>query len=191
MATDIRVPTLGKSVTEATIGRWFKKPGEPVKADEPLVELETDKVTLEVNAPAAGVLGDIVAKDGETVGRRRARLDRRGRRQRREACRAGRRQARRRQRRRSPPRRRQPRSPRKPPPRRTAARRWRGSQKRAASIRPASPLRPARTAGSTKGDMLAAIAAGTAAPAAAAVGAGASPRRRRRPTTRRARSACA
>jgi 2-oxoglutarate dehydrogenase E2 component (dihydrolipoamide succinyltransferase) len=68
MATEIRVPTLGESVTEATIGRWFKKPGEPVKADEPLVELETDKVTLEVNAPAAGVLGDIVAKDGETVG---------------------------------------------------------------------------------------------------------------------------
>jgi 2-oxoglutarate dehydrogenase E2 component (dihydrolipoamide succinyltransferase) len=46
MATEIRVPTLGESVTEATIGRWFKKPGEPVKADEPLVELETDKVTL-------------------------------------------------------------------------------------------------------------------------------------------------
>src|SRR5215211_1607355 len=68
MATDIRVPTLGESVTEATIGRWFKKPGEPVKADEPLVELETDKVTLEVNAPAAGVLGDIVVKDGATVG---------------------------------------------------------------------------------------------------------------------------
>ena len=67
MATDIRVPTLGESVTEATIGRWFKKPGEAVKADEPLVELETDKVTLEVNAPTAGVLGDIVAKDGATV----------------------------------------------------------------------------------------------------------------------------
>lgn len=68
MATEIRVPTLGESVSEATIGRWFKKPGENVKADEPLVELETDKVTLEVNAPAAGVLGDIVAKDGTTVG---------------------------------------------------------------------------------------------------------------------------
>src|SRR5207245_267927 len=67
MATEIRVPTLGESVTEATIGRWFKKPGEPVKADEPLVELETDKVTLEVNAPAAGVLAEITAKDGETV----------------------------------------------------------------------------------------------------------------------------
>jgi len=68
MATDIRVPTLGESVTEATIGKWFKKPGEAVKADEPLVELETDKVTLEVNAPASGVLSEIVAKDGETVG---------------------------------------------------------------------------------------------------------------------------
>jgi 2-oxoglutarate dehydrogenase E2 component (dihydrolipoamide succinyltransferase) len=68
MATEIKVPTLGESVTEATIGRWFKKPGDAVRQDEPLVELETDKVTLEVNAPAAGVLGDIVAKDGETVG---------------------------------------------------------------------------------------------------------------------------
>ncbi|WP_375460473.1 2-oxoglutarate dehydrogenase complex dihydrolipoyllysine-residue succinyltransferase [uncultured Enterovirga sp.] len=68
MATDILVPTLGESVSEATIGRWFKKPGDAVKADEPLVELETDKVTLEVPAPASGTLGDILAKDGETVG---------------------------------------------------------------------------------------------------------------------------
>jgi 2-oxoglutarate dehydrogenase E2 component (dihydrolipoamide succinyltransferase) len=68
MATEIRVPTLGESVTEATIGRWFKKPGDAVKADEPLLELETDKVTLEVNAPAAGVLAEISAKDGDTVG---------------------------------------------------------------------------------------------------------------------------
>jgi 2-oxoglutarate dehydrogenase E2 component (dihydrolipoamide succinyltransferase) len=67
MATEIRVPTLGESVTEATIGRWFKQPGEAVKVDEPLVELETDKVTLEVNAPAAGVLGEQLAKEGETV----------------------------------------------------------------------------------------------------------------------------
>ena len=59
MATEIRVPTLGESVSEATIGRWFKKPGETVKADEPLCELETDKVTLEVNAPAAGVLPNL------------------------------------------------------------------------------------------------------------------------------------
>ena len=64
---EIRVPTLGESVSEATIGRWFKKPGDVVKADEPLLELETDKVTLEVNAPAAGVLAEITAKDGETV----------------------------------------------------------------------------------------------------------------------------
>ena len=68
MATEIRVPTLGESVSEATIGRWFKKPGEAVKADEPLLELETDKVTLEVNAPSAGVLAEIVAKEGDTVG---------------------------------------------------------------------------------------------------------------------------
>src|SRR5258705_1348064 len=64
---EIRVPTLGESVTEATIGKWFKKPGEAVAVDEPLVELETDKVTIEVPAPAAGVLPDIAAKDGETV----------------------------------------------------------------------------------------------------------------------------
>ena len=67
MATEIRVPTLGESVTEATIGKWFKKPGDVIKADEPLLELETDKVTLEVNAPAAGVLSEIIAKAGETV----------------------------------------------------------------------------------------------------------------------------
>jgi len=64
---EIRVPTLGESVTEATIGKWFKKPGDPVAVDEPLVELETDKVTIEVPAPAAGTLGEISAKDGETV----------------------------------------------------------------------------------------------------------------------------
>src|ERR1700722_19658718 len=65
---EIRVPTLGESVTEATIGKWLKKPGDAVGVDEPLVELETDKVTIEVPAPAAGVLSDIAAKDGETVG---------------------------------------------------------------------------------------------------------------------------
>src|SRR5947199_5584148 len=65
--TEIRVPTLGESVTEATIGRWFKKTGDAVAVDEPLVELETDKVTIEVPAPSAGTLGEIVAKDGETV----------------------------------------------------------------------------------------------------------------------------
>ena len=65
--TEIRVPTLGESITEATVGKWFKQPGDAVAVDEPLVELETDKVTLEVPAPAAGVLGDIAAKDGDTV----------------------------------------------------------------------------------------------------------------------------
>jgi len=67
MNIEIRVPTLGESVAEATIGKWFKKPGDAVQADEPLVELETDKVTLEVNAPAAGILSEVTAKDGETV----------------------------------------------------------------------------------------------------------------------------
>jgi len=65
--TEIRVPTLGESVTEATIGKWFKKPGDAVAVDEPLVELETDKVTIEVPAPAAGVLSEIAARDGQTV----------------------------------------------------------------------------------------------------------------------------
>jgi len=64
---EIRVPTLGESVTEATIGKWFKKAGDVVAVDEPLVELETDKVTIEVPAPAAGVLTDVAAKDGDTV----------------------------------------------------------------------------------------------------------------------------
>ena len=67
MTTEIRVPTLGESITEATVGKWFKQAGEAVKADEPLVELETDKVTLEVNAPSAGVLSEVAAKTGETV----------------------------------------------------------------------------------------------------------------------------
>lgn len=67
MATEIKVPTLGESVTEATIGQWFKAPGDAVQADEPLVELETDKVTIEVPAPSAGTMGDIIAPEGETV----------------------------------------------------------------------------------------------------------------------------
>jgi 2-oxoglutarate dehydrogenase E2 component (dihydrolipoamide succinyltransferase) len=67
MATEIKVPTLGESVTEATVGKWFKKAGDAVAADEPLVELETDKVTIEVPAPAAGTLDEIVVKEGETV----------------------------------------------------------------------------------------------------------------------------
>ncbi len=67
MSTEIRVPTLGESVTEATIGQWFKKVGDTVAADEPIVELETDKVTIEVPAPAAGVLEAIAAEPGQTV----------------------------------------------------------------------------------------------------------------------------
>lgn len=68
MATEIRVPTLGESVTEATVGKWFKKVGDTIAADEPLLELETDKVTVEVPAAAAGTLGEITVKEGETVG---------------------------------------------------------------------------------------------------------------------------
>ena len=67
MSTEIKVPTLGESVTTATVARWMKKPGEAVAADEPLVELETDKVTVEVNAPGAGTLGQIVAAEGAEV----------------------------------------------------------------------------------------------------------------------------
>jgi 2-oxoglutarate dehydrogenase E2 component (dihydrolipoamide succinyltransferase) len=68
MSTEVRVPTLGESVTEATVATWFKKPGDPVAADEMLCELETDKVTVEVPSPAAGTMGEIVAQEGETVG---------------------------------------------------------------------------------------------------------------------------
>jgi len=67
MSVEIRVPTLGESVTEATIGQWFKKVGEAVAADEPVVELETDKVTIEVPAPSAGFLETIAANPGDTV----------------------------------------------------------------------------------------------------------------------------
>ncbi|WFP63890.1 MULTISPECIES: 2-oxoglutarate dehydrogenase complex dihydrolipoyllysine-residue succinyltransferase [unclassified Mesorhizobium] len=67
MATEIRVPTLGESVTEATVGKWFKKVGDVIAADEPLVELETDKVTVEVPAAGAGTLSEITVKEGETV----------------------------------------------------------------------------------------------------------------------------
>ena len=67
MSSEIRVPTLGESVTEATIAQWLKSVGDTVAADEPLVELETDKVSVEVPAPAAGVLSEIIVADGETV----------------------------------------------------------------------------------------------------------------------------
>ncbi|HLI19569.1 MAG TPA: 2-oxoglutarate dehydrogenase complex dihydrolipoyllysine-residue succinyltransferase [Stellaceae bacterium] len=68
MATEIKVPTLGESVTEATIARWLKQPGDTVAMDDPLVELETDKVTLEVNAPAAGTLTEVLFPEGANVG---------------------------------------------------------------------------------------------------------------------------
>ncbi|MCH2221878.1 MAG: hypothetical protein MK097_16365, partial [Dechloromonas sp.] len=68
MTVEVRVPTLGESVTEATVATWFKKPGDAVAVDEMLCELETDKVTVEVPAPAAGTLGEIVAAEGDTVG---------------------------------------------------------------------------------------------------------------------------
>jgi 2-oxoglutarate dehydrogenase E2 component (dihydrolipoamide succinyltransferase) len=67
MATEIKVPTLGESVTEATVARWLKHPGDTVAMDDPLVELETDKVTLEVNAPAAGTLTEVLADEGANV----------------------------------------------------------------------------------------------------------------------------
>ena len=68
MSTEIRVPTLGESVTEATVATWFKKPGDAVAVDEMLCELETDKVTVEVPSPVVGTLSEIVAAEGETVG---------------------------------------------------------------------------------------------------------------------------
>ena len=67
MATEIKVPTLGESVNEATVARWLKQPGDTVAMDDPLVELETDKVTLEVNAPAAGTLTEVLAGEGANV----------------------------------------------------------------------------------------------------------------------------
>ena len=67
MATEVKVPTLGESVTEATIAKWYKKVGDAVAADEPIVELETDKVTVEVNAPVAGAIAELVAQEGDEV----------------------------------------------------------------------------------------------------------------------------
>jgi 2-oxoglutarate dehydrogenase E2 component (dihydrolipoamide succinyltransferase) len=67
MSSEVKVPTLGESVSEATIGQWLKQPGEPVKLDEPIASLETDKVAIDVMAPAAGVMGTHIAKEGDTV----------------------------------------------------------------------------------------------------------------------------
>ena len=67
MATEVKVPSLGELVTEATVAKWLKRPGEPVAIDEPIAELETDKITLEVYAPAAGTLAEILADEGANV----------------------------------------------------------------------------------------------------------------------------
>ena len=67
MATDVKVPTLGESITEATLGQWLKKPGDAVKADEPIASLETDKVAVEVPSPVSGVIGELVVNEGDTV----------------------------------------------------------------------------------------------------------------------------
>ena len=68
MTVEIKVPTLGESVTEATVAKWFKQPGDAVALDEAVCELETDKVTIEVNSPSAGALKEIVAAEGSDVG---------------------------------------------------------------------------------------------------------------------------
>src|SRR5215467_9948786 len=67
MAAEIKVPSLGESITEATVSKWLKRPGDAVAIDEPVTELETDKVTLEVPAPAAGTLSEILAEEGANV----------------------------------------------------------------------------------------------------------------------------
>ena len=67
MATEIKVPSLGESITEATVSKWLKRPGEAVVADEPIAELETDKVTLEVPAPVSGTLTEVLAGEGANV----------------------------------------------------------------------------------------------------------------------------
>ena len=67
MATDVQVPALGESITEGTLAQWLKKPGEPVAADEPIASLETDKVTVEVPSPTAGVFTEALVNEGDTV----------------------------------------------------------------------------------------------------------------------------
>ncbi len=67
MTSEIKVPALGESITEATVAKWFKKVGDPVEMDEHIAELETDKVTVEINAPEAGVLAEIAAAEGAEV----------------------------------------------------------------------------------------------------------------------------
>jgi 2-oxoglutarate dehydrogenase E2 component (dihydrolipoamide succinyltransferase) len=67
MSIEVKVPTLGESVSEATVGQWLKKPGEAVALDEPIASLETDKVAVDVPAPAAGILGQLLVQEGDTV----------------------------------------------------------------------------------------------------------------------------
>src|SRR3954462_7175430 len=67
MTTEVKVPTLGESITEATLGQWLKKPGDPVKLDEPVASLETDKVAVDVPSPVAGTMGEQLAGEGDTV----------------------------------------------------------------------------------------------------------------------------
>jgi hypothetical protein len=76
MATDVLVPTLGESITEATLGSWLKQPGEAVKADEPIASLETDKVAVEVPSPVDGVVGELAVSEGDTVSGRALQLPR-------------------------------------------------------------------------------------------------------------------
>ena len=67
MATEVKVPALGESVSEATVAKWYKKVGDAVAADEPIVELETDKVTVEVNSPVAGAIAELVVGEGDEL----------------------------------------------------------------------------------------------------------------------------
>jgi 2-oxoglutarate dehydrogenase E2 component (dihydrolipoamide succinyltransferase) len=67
MSTEVKVPVLGESITEATLGQWLKKPGEPVAVDEPIASLETDKVAVEVPSPVAGIMGAYAVEEGATV----------------------------------------------------------------------------------------------------------------------------
>ncbi len=186
--TDIRVPTLGELVTEATVGKWFKQPGDAVAVDEPLVELETDKVTLEVPAPAAGVLGrDRGQGRRDRRGRRAARPDHgRRRRGRAESRRAGRRQAGR-----AAEAGASADEPRRAPAAASAMRRCRPSVRKMAAE---SGIEPPTVAGTgkrgqvTKGDMMAAIERAAAAPTPVPSAQMRAPVAARR--CRRAKSAC-
>ena len=196
---DIRVPTLGESVTEATVGKWFKQPGDAVAVDEPLVELETDKVTLEVPAPAAGVLGRHRGQERRHRRcRRAARADQGGRRRGGQALnharhrdQAGRQRDRRARRENCKDQADRCRPGESATPSKCRCRRrsakWR---RKAASTRPRSRA-PALHGQVTKGDMMAAIERAAAQPTpVATTAARCRCARRRRPTMPRAKSAC-